>query len=246
MSELSDVAADIVIVGEVHDHPVHHRNQAKIAAQLRPMALVFEMLTPEQAQSALSVDRTDMAALEASLEWSQSGWPEFALYFPIFEAAPDAQIFGAAVSRETMRQAISTGAAAAFGQDADEFGLGETLDEDEHAARLALQDEAHCGALPAEMLPGMIEAQRLRDAAFARTALEALKVTRGPVLIITGNGHARTDWGVPLALRTAAPKVSVVSIGQVADPDTSMPFDRWIVSDALKRDSDPCDAFHSN
>ncbi len=60
------------------------------------------------------------------------------------------------------------GAAAVFGAAAARFGLDAPLPEDEQAAREAEQAEAHCGALPAEMLPGMVEAQRLRDAALAR------------------------------------------------------------------------------
>jgi uncharacterized iron-regulated protein len=102
---------------------------------------------------------------------------------------------------------------------------------------------AHCGALPAEVLPGMVQAQRLRDAALARAVVQAHRATGGPVVLITGTGHARRDRGVPAVLAQAMPDLSVLSVGQMegsagADP----PFDRWIVTPALPR-GDPCDAF---
>src|SRR6056297_678930 len=52
---LSDLAAfdpgsaDIVILGEVHDNRAHHEAQAELVARIEPAAVVFEMLTPEQA-----------------------------------------------------------------------------------------------------------------------------------------------------------------------------------------------------
>jgi len=41
--------ARIVFLGEVHDNPHHHRNQARAVAATGPAALVFEMLSPAQA-----------------------------------------------------------------------------------------------------------------------------------------------------------------------------------------------------
>ena len=35
--------ADIVLLGEIHDNPEHHANQAAIVRALQPAALVFEM-----------------------------------------------------------------------------------------------------------------------------------------------------------------------------------------------------------
>jgi uncharacterized iron-regulated protein len=93
------------------------------------------------------------------------------------------------------------------------------------------------------MLPGMVEAQRLRDAVFARTTLEALADTGGPVVVITGTGHARKDWGMPVALRYAAPEAKVVSLGQLeAPPEDPAPFDLWRVSEPPPR-GDPCAEF---
>jgi uncharacterized iron-regulated protein len=233
-------AVQILILGEVHDNPIHHANQARAVAAQRPAALVFEMVGPEQAARVTAANRTDPAALSAALEWEGSGWPDFGMYFPIVAAAPEARIYGAAVARDQVRRAFGEGAAAVFGPEAARYGLADPLPEAEQAAREANQHEAHCAVMPMHMMPGMVQAQRLRDAEFARTALRALAQTGGPVAVITGTGHARRDWGIPAALAVAAPEVSVLSIGQTeADPGPGAPFDLWIISAPVSR-PDPC------
>jgi uncharacterized iron-regulated protein len=103
--------------------------------------------------------------------------------------------------------------------------------------------QAHCGALPPERMAGMVEAQRLRDAALARAVLDALAETGGPIAVITGSGHARTDFGLPAALRAAMPDLPVLSIGQIEAPaEPDQPFDYWIVTEPAPRD-DPCAVF---
>ena len=114
------------------------------------------------------------------------------------------------------------------------------------AAQEDLQQTAHCNALPAGALPGMVEAQRLRDAALARAIVAAhheAAEAEGPVIVITGNGHARPDWGVPALLANLPERLSVASVGQYEEtaPD-SPPFADWIVTPAVER-PDPCAAF---
>lgn len=234
--------ADIHILGEVHDNPAHHIRQAEIVAQVQPAALVFEMLTPEQARAAHGVARDDAAALGAALGWEGTGWPEFEMYHPIFAAAPDAAIFGAALDRETLTRARLEGAAKAFSAGAEQFGLI-ALSAEDQAAREAEQATAHCDMLPEELLPGMVEVQRMRDAHFARVAAEAFDEAGGPVVVITGNGHARTDVAIPASLASARPDLAVVALGQLEHaPDGEVPFDTFVVSPGPER-GDPCAVF---
>ena len=245
-ADLDDLpAADVVILGEIHDNPAHHANQARAVAALRPSAIVFEMLGPAQAARITPALRGDEAALARALDWADSGWPDFALYYPILAAAPGARIYGAALPAPEVRRAVGEGAAAVFGAaEAGRYGLDRPLPAAEQAAREAEQMQAHCHAMPAALMPGMVEAQRLRDAAFARTALQALEETGGPVAVIAGTGHARTDWGMPRALAAAAPEVRVLALGQVEGaPEAPPPYDLWIVTPPLPRDEDPCAAF---
>ncbi len=244
---LTDLSqADVIILGELHDNPHHHENQAVAVAAFDPAAIVFEMLTPALADAVTPELRDDPAALAEALEWEARGWPDFEMYHPIFTAAPDSAIIGGGLSRDVVRGAVSAGAAAVFAQEIDaamgrRLGLERTLPDDKQSEREQLQARAHCDALPEDMLSGMVEAQRLRDAALAIAAIAAAE--KGPVVMITGNGHARTDWGVPAKLERAAPELSVLSIGQLeAAPDSPQPYDHWVITDAPERD-DPCAAF---
>lgn len=234
--------ADVVFLGEVHDHAGHHLNQARAITAIGPRALVFEMLTEAQA-SAAPESWTTAEELAGALNWDGSGWPEFAIYYPIFQATPDARIYGAAVPRAQARAVFEQPLTAVFAGDAARFGLDHPLPAAEQTARETLQAEAHCNALPTDLLPGMVTVQRLRDAELARVAELALRQTGGPVAVITGTGHVRRDWGAPAALARAAPEVTRLTLGQyeIAAPDPAL-TDFWIVTDAVDRD-DPCAAF---
>ena len=65
-------ARDIVVLGEVHDNPIHHANQAAIVAALQPDALVFEMIpqTREEEVNALREEGADRLALAEALDWA--------------------------------------------------------------------------------------------------------------------------------------------------------------------------------
>lgn len=233
--------ADIVLIGEVHGSPAHHANQARLVRDLAARAVVFEMLEPAQAARALPGLRADRAALDDAIGWSAGPWPDFALYYPIFAAAGAAPVYGAARPRAEVRRAIGEGAAAVFGAGADAFGIDRPLDQETQAAREALQAEAHCNALPETLLPGMVEAQRLRDADLAAAALAAHARNGGPVVVIAGNGHVRSDWGVPALLAMAAPGLKVVAIGQGTGAG-GQPFDGWLEAESVLPE-DPCAAF---
>ncbi len=232
--------ADVVILGEVHDNPTHHRHQADALASVQPAGVAFEMLTPAQADIVNAW--TGGAGLDEALDWAASGWPDWSLYAPVFAALGEARVYGMAVPRTELIAAIEAGAAAAFGPEAARFGLAQPLAAEEQSARESRQAAAHCDKLPAEMLPGFVEAQRLRDARFAQTVLRALTETGGPVAVITGSGHARTDWGMPAVLRAAAPTVAVLSVGQIETggvPGAPQPFDLWLTAPPAERE-DPC------
>lgn len=238
-------AADIAILGERHDNPAHHAMQAQIVGDLAPKGLAFEMV-PFDKEDYANAARLNGDDLAEALEWEASGWPDFAMYAPIFDAAPEAWIAGGGVAVETLKAAIREGAAKAWPEGAARYGLSDRLPQDVIDAMLEEQAVAHCGALPTAMLPGMVEAQQLRDAAFADAALRLSEAGHGPAVLITGNGHARTDRGSPLYLSRAAPDLAVVSLGQEewspGDPPRETPFDIVIFTEPFDR-GDPCEDF---
>lgn len=235
-------AADVVLLGEVHDNPLHHIRQAQIIAQIGPAAVVWEMLTPDQPAALSGVDLSDAEAVSQALNWETSGWPDFALYAPVFAAAQGAAHFGAMVPRAEVRQAMDMGVVAYFGADAARFGLDQPLAGDEQAEREADQQDNHCGAMPETMLPMLVDFQRLRDAALAQAIIRAQAQTRGRVVVITGNGHARADRGVPVYLQAAEPDLALVTLGQSEEGVISGTFDFVLDAPAVER-PDPCLAF---
>lgn len=239
ISQILDLpAADVIVLGDVPDNPTHHLNQATAVAALRPAALVFEMFGPEAALEATPEMRASPVRLEQALDWAPD-WPDFAMYYPIFVAAPDAAVFGGAVSDDDKRRVLRDGAAKVLGPSAPVFGLDKPLDATERTLREARQLEAHCNAVPQEVAAGMVEAQRMTDAALARAVLAALAETGGPVAVIAGNGRGRTDWGMPRFLARARPDVTVLSIAQFEEPAMDAPHDYWIVTPTVARE-DPC------
>jgi len=179
------------------------------------------------------------------------GWPEWPLYAPVFEAASGAYVAGGGVARSGIMTAIKGNAATAYGAGASDLGLDRPL---EPAIRIEIEDEmiaAHCNKLPRRAAGGMVEAQRLRDASFATAVQRALAMGGGGrAVLITGNGHARTDRGVPAYLRVVAPDLVVLSVGMIelkpgADPAAAargQPFDYVWLSDPAAR-PDPCAGF---
>ncbi|MBY5988290.1 ChaN family lipoprotein [Roseovarius atlanticus] len=229
---LSQPAADIVILGEVHDNPDAHLGQAAVLEELQPTAVVFEMLTAKEADKA-DADRTRIEAA-----WEASGWPDYPIYAPLFDALDEARIIGAAAPRDSVKTVYSDGAATVFGPDATLYGLDAPLAQEEQATRETMQFAAHCEAMPRDMMGGMVAVQRYRDAVFARAALEALEAYGPPVAVIAGNGHARTDWGIPAMIARAAPQVTTHAIGFV-ESQTDIPFDETRIVPPADRD-DPC------
>jgi uncharacterized iron-regulated protein len=58
--------------------------------------------------------------------------------------------------------------------------------------------ESHCGMLPDSVVPRLVLAQRVRDAAMAQALID--DATSDGAVLIAGNEHARADRGVPIYL----------------------------------------------
>ncbi len=270
--------ADIAILGEIHDNAAQHLAQAWLVGRLQPAGIAFEMIpqAKEAAIAALLAGGGTPGEIGPAIGWDKSGWPDWSLYRPIFDAWTARVYVGGGVPRETLMQAGATGAASVAPDPRFVPMLAQALDP---ATEAALEDEmvaAHCNKLPREAAPGMVEVQRLRDASFAAAALRAhaaveddtagaapgrtaggtagqtggrIGGARGTAVLITGNGHARIDRGVPAYLRAVAPGLTVASLGLLeTDPDRQAlsdydtPYDYvWFTAPAERED--PCLTF---
>lgn len=244
LTEVPDVliGADVIILGEVHDNRRHHQVQAELLAALQPSALVWEMITQAQAEALTPQILQDPDVTARVLEWEASGWPDFSLYAPVFKASEQASHFGALVPRSESQAALKAGVDSHFGAVAQRFGLDQPLPEAEQSAREAEQMANHCNALPDHVLPMLVDVQRLRDASLAAAVERALLQTGGPVVVITGNGHARLDRGLAVYLARAMPDTVIRALGQMEEGSIQGHFDVVLSSPAVSR-PDPCLAF---
>jgi uncharacterized iron-regulated protein len=255
--------ARFVLLGEKHDNPDHHRLQAWllhsfIAAGRRP-AVGFEMFTiddtPAIAQQ-LAAHSDDAVGLAEAVNWQRSGWPDWAMYRPIAEAALQAKlpIVATNLSPDVVRSLGQSGAEALDAALAARLGLDRPLAADTQTAMAEEIREAHCGHAAAKQINTMLLVQRARDAQMA-DSLAAAGQQDGAVLI-AGAGHVRGDYGIPTYLASRESGVSVISMAflevsqDILEPTAyaarfrrqTLPFD-YVWFTPRVDEQDPCAAF---
>ena len=258
--------ADYVMLGEMHDNADHHVLQARLVRALgtageRP-ALAFEMMEEDDQpaiDAAIARAPRDPDEIARAVDWKHSGWYDFAMYRPIFSAGLDA---GMPIVGANLPVALAKGVAFE-GPDALTPELRAALAKAEPLPPevvASLRDEmkaAHCDApMPEKVLDRLALAQRARD---AQMALRLVDVGATGAVLVTGNGHARVDRGVPASLARESPGRSVVSVGlfEVSPGKDEpalyagefgkgpLPFDFVVFTPAAERE-DPCAALRGH
>lgn len=256
----------ITLLGEVHDNADHHQMRANLieAATQRnscePRAFVFEQISADQ-QAGLStfseLKRTERQAatpgrLFELIEWDTSGWPSPDTYAPLVSEVIRSK--GSIVAGNPGRVQsgrVAKGGIAAISNDQPKLGLDKPLPPPLNDALLTELEASHCGLMPKSAFAGMAIAQRYRDAYMADVTLKAVKA--GNAVVFAGNGHVRTDRGIPYYLRQRAPERRVVAVafsetevGKIDpskygphDPEGKPAADFVAFAASAKRD-DPC------
>jgi len=260
--------ADLVLIGERHDHPDHHALQARILEALvargRRPAVAFEMLDGDDAQAVAAATQgggdvpTRAAALRVGVAWDESGWPDWALYAPVFEAALAAglPIVAANLTRAELHALGHGGAAALPAGRRGALGLDAPADPEERHALAEQIREAHCGHAPEAMLDRMVDVQRAWNAQLARALADPARAApegAGAAVLIAGNEHVRRDRGAPRWLARFAPGARVASVGLIevdpddpeAAPDEATPFDYVWLTPRVDL-ADPCDEYRES
>lgn len=237
----------VVLVGERHDNSDHHALQAwltrrVIAAGRRP-AVVYEMMeTDEQplidAWRRADPPPADASSLGAALSWETSGWPAWALYAPMADAALTAglPILAGNLPLQTVRALARGGAGAVPPELTTRLRLATDDAPEVREGLIADVRAGHCDLMPEAMLAPMALVQRARDAMMAAVVVDGLADTSTDMaILIAGNGHVREDRGVPLrleALDVSRDKVLTVGPQEVRDGVLSL-------ADHLSSDAPP-------
>ena len=214
--------ADFVLLGERHDNPDHHLLQAEVLRSLiavgRRPAVGFEMLGLDDAGAVanhLAATPNDAAGLGQAVNWNKRGWPDWAMYQPIAEAALQAKlrIVPTNLPLATATKMTRNGLAALDPSMVRELGLDRPPPETVFASMAADIRDAHCGYAPEEIVKPMVDVQRARDAQMAESLIAA--GDHDGAILVAGAGHVRNDYGIPVHLRTKAPQKRVISIAFV-------------------------------
>jgi len=244
---------DFLLLGEIHDHPLHHRLRVDWLAQVAPrwrFSLAMEQFDADR-QGDIDRARAQRASareIAQAAGFDFKGW-DWAHYEPFVALALrfDLPLVAANLSARQARE-IARGGAHPMAQ-SEPPGWGR---EDTERLVDAVQ-RGHCGMLPASALAPMAAAQRARDATIAQALADARRANGLPVVLVTGNGHVRRDLGVPRHLAGLAPQARVFAVGLIERDDAApagapqrlaQPFDLVIETPAHPR-PDPCEVFRA-
>lgn len=219
----------IVLLGEVHDNPEHHAVRGDIlwprldkmapTKGLHPAAVFEHIRTGQQAQidsfyrSAARSRRLWRAPdLLRELDWKNSGWPAADMFYPLFDSALRAKqpIYPGNAVRERMRLLVR-GQDQPTEEETTLLKLAQALPQPLLDTLASELEGSHCGALPSSAVPSMSLAQRYTDAHLAEALVKAAE-KHGGAFLLAGNGHVRTDRGVPWYLRRLVPQRKVIAV----------------------------------
>jgi uncharacterized iron-regulated protein len=250
------------LLGEIHDDPAHHAIRARLLGEiaergLRP-AVVMEQFDLDHDGALRAAQRAhadaDAVATQGGLDRKGWQWP---MHRPIVEQALASKL--PLRAGNLSRTALSGDLNAVLRQHprvAERMHAARWSNAQAQAMRNDIVD-AHCNMLPDTIVPTLVRAQRIRDAAMAQALVD--DATADGALLIAGNGHVRDDLGVPIYLhvpdRRGARSTSI-SVGFLeASADEAVAdgfpraliaghpgFDYVVITPAIER-PDPCEAF---
>jgi len=214
----SDALADaltrgnIVLLGEKHDNPDHHRLRLALLQQLLTRqhisVLALEMLTGEQ------LPLVEAETLHEQLQWDD-GW-HWPFYQPVLElalATPGTKLRSANITHEQMM--------AVYGGELGDH-TGAAIDRALSQTQLEVLSEdidiSHCGLLPDSQFEAMVRVQQVRDHTMAQALASVPTAARdGLRILLAGNYHVRHDVGVPNYLPTTVDRPITVAFLEVVD-----------------------------
>jgi uncharacterized iron-regulated protein len=244
--------ADVIYLGEQHDNPEHHAQQravvgALVSEGMRP-ALAFEMLNERQqpAVDRAMAEPSTPEELGRRLEWKSRGWPDFSMYWPLFELARRDRLPVLAIDLDpaVVRRIAREGRASVAGPRESLDSLLPVDRERDAAVTRSIRD-GHCGLLPESRLPFMVQAWHARNVTMARHIAAAVDGGR-PVVVIIGRGH-QDPGGLPAQLAALRPgtRQFVVSMVEMSPDAGAEPPVEATTADVVWRTravdrGDPC------
>jgi uncharacterized iron-regulated protein len=254
-------AGGAVLLGEVHDNGEQHWLRGALLNALSDgapprWARVYEHLRHDQQPAIDAAQRKqpplDAVAFLTAVDWASGGWPDAALFAPLFDPAfARWPILAGDPPKGMVRDVARQGPAAVPESLRARHRLDTPLPDALQSALLDELEASHCGLVPRNRFETMALAQRVRDAWLAEQTAAAI-AGHGSAVLFTGNGHVRADRGVPLYLRAVMPgrpMLTVIFIEarpglDLAAERLAQPADIHIVTPRAERE-DPCVAMRA-
>lgn len=209
----SDLAArEIVLVGERHDQPLHHRVQAAVldaVASRRPGTILgLEMISFDLQPALDAFMNGTTGEPEFAAFWNKTWGYDFAMYKPIFDAARarGVRVVGLNTPRAIIKQVARGGVASLTpAQRAQLPPALHPISDPDYLAYVNRALDGH-GPLPPGMRENLLEAQMVWNETMAHSLLKALAEGGGPAVVVAGSGHMIYKAGIAesIAHRVAA------------------------------------------
>jgi len=205
LDELHDTP--VILVGERHDAPSHHRLQLEIIQRLqqgaKPFAIGMEMFeAPSQrALDAWSGGKVPEEAFKKVFEWNWRNIP-WGLYSDILRYARDQHIPLVALNapRDLVQKVSQHGVASLSGAELSQLPAGMDLEVSDaylDFMRGAYSSHGRSGAA----FRNICEAQMLRNRFMARRVSDYLRLhPESTMVVLAGGGHVREEGGIPAEL----------------------------------------------
>jgi uncharacterized iron-regulated protein len=214
-----------VLLGEVHDNAEHHWLRAGLIPPLGEPSAYGPLYHPGVVSEHIDDSKAGLLQglgvgeerttdkLFAALEWNKSGWPASKMFEPLFATIFEKRLplIPGNVPGTEVRALAREGRNAVAPHRNARLGLGRELPDALMRALLAELKGSHCGLLPESALPGMALAQQVRDASMGYAMVQAVE-SHGRAILLAGNGHVRTDRGVPWHIRALKPDAVIVAV----------------------------------
>lgn len=215
--------ANVLLLGEAHDNPLHHELQQKLLkARLESAARPASMPALMPALMMEQIDAESQPALDQALAGSNRDealssvtslikFADWQAYQPLLAIAVDNKlpVIAANTPSRKLQPVIWHGYAAYDAGELKRLAVEQVWSESRQNYLETHMGGAHCGKLRDELRAGLTRSQRLRDALMADSAVSS--IDRGVVAIV-GSSHARRDIGLPLYFAARAPSARILSL----------------------------------
>jgi len=224
--------ADLVLLGETHDSPCDHAQQARLirlmAAAGQAPAIGLEMV-PAVLQPELDrFNRGEIGpdGLAEAVDWPRTWGYPFALYRPIFEAAAELRlpVYGLNAPHEVVRAVARGGLEALTPQ--QRSLVPERIIEPAPAQMESLREVFSLHGSPDDdpaRFARFVLAQSLWDTAMAARALEVRRSAGRPVAVVAGGGHVEFGWGIELRAASLDPSAGALTVMPWRGGDAPVP-----------------------